>query len=146
MKLALVSQSATGRNDRRASALVEALEGTRITFMCGRMMSGPRSSTPAGLQIHNLMKVMVGTPFVEGSEFMELRDTSDPDAVARAIRVHGLLLNSFPHPTDPQGTSLVVVADPQFLRRLAVSLGGEFDPTQLYTLLEVALPALEDIR
>ncbi len=139
MKLTFISETATGRLHQRANALTAELQGTRVMFWCSDTMSGPMQSSPAGRQIHKLMKAMLGMPYVSGSDFQPLRDTTDLEAVATAIMAEGAELNSYPHPTGPQTTSVVIVADALVLRQLAEHFGATVDPTQLFTVVDVEL-------
>lgn len=139
MKLAFISQTAHGRLHERANALTDELIGTRVQIVCADIMSGPTTSTVAGRQMHNLMRAMRLLRFVHGSELHELRQPVDLDVAVKAILDKAHLVHSVCYPAGPQATSLVIVADPMVLRELAPRFGVEFDPTALFTVVDVDL-------
>ena len=138
MKLAFVSETATGRLDDRAREILRITEGTRVVLLAPEIMSGPRASTAAGVQIRRLL-VAMKYQHVYGSSCWQLRNITDLDALKAAIIEEGVALNSYPHPAGPQATSIVIVADTPRLWRLAERFGLEVDPAALVNVIDVDL-------
>lgn len=136
MKLAFVPESATGRLQERANALADETEGTRVVFICARILSGPQTSTPAGRLIHRLL-VAMGSHYAWGSDFHPLREVTDLGELEEAIRLEGARLNSYPSPAGPQSTSMVLVADTPRIWRLAERFGVTVDPARLVNAVEI---------